>query len=205
MDSKDKTVKGLTGGIEGLFKKNKVDYLKGWGKFQSATEIAVDLNDGNTTQIKAKNTIIATGSEPASFPQGVLDIDEKFVVTSTGALALDNIPKRMVVIGGGVIGLEMGSVYNRLGSDVTVLQHTEVICPFLDREIANSFQKILKKQGMNILTNTGFKSGVNNKENGVTLTIEGPKGEEQIETDVVLLSIGRKAFTDGLQLEKAGL
>lgn len=205
MKSKDKAVGGLTSGIEFLFKKNKVDYIKGWGKFNSATEIGVDLNDGKTTAIKAKHTIIATGSEPSSFPPGMLDIDEKYVVSSTGGLALEKIPKKMIVIGGGVIGLELGSVYNRLGSEVTVLQHTEVVCPFLDREIANHFQKILVKQGLKIRTNTRFKSGVNNKENGVQCVIEGPKGEETITADVVLLSIGRKAYTSGLNLEKAGL
>ena len=121
MKSKDTAVVGLTGGIEFLLKKNKVDYVKGWGKFDSATDIAVDLNDGTKTIIKAKHTIIATGSEPTEFPAGVFDIDEKYVVTSTGALSLDKIPKRMIVIGGGVIGLEMGSVYNRLGTEVTVI------------------------------------------------------------------------------------
>jgi dihydrolipoamide dehydrogenase len=135
----------------------------------------------------------------------MLDVDEKYVVTSTGGLALEKIPKKMIVIGGGVIGLELGSVYNRLGSEVTVLQHTEVVCPFLDREVANHFQKILKKQGLKILTNTRFKSGVNNKENGIQCVVEGPKGEQNLEADVVLLSIGRKAYTSGLQLEKAGL
>jgi dihydrolipoamide dehydrogenase len=136
MKGKDDAVKGLTSGIEFLFKKNKVDYLKGWGKFDSATGIAVDLNDGKKTQIKAKHTIIATGSEPSSLPKGVLDIDERYVITSTGALSLPAIPKRMIVVGGGVIGLEMGSVYNRLGTEVTVLQTSDLICPFLDREIA---------------------------------------------------------------------
>lgn len=205
MKSKDKAVTGLTSGIEFLFKKNKVDYLKGWGKFDSPHDIAVDLNDGNSTTIKAKHTIIATGSEPASLPAGLLDIDEKYVVTSTGGLELEKIPKKMIVVGGGVIGLELGSVYNRLGTEVTVLQHTEVVCPFLDREVANHFQKILKKQGLKILTNTRLKSGVNNKEKGVNCIIETPKGEEKLDADVVLLSIGRKAFTGGLQLEKAGL
>jgi dihydrolipoamide dehydrogenase len=157
----------LTSGVEFLLKKNKVDYVKGWGKFNSPHEIAVDLNDGTKTTIKAKHTIIATGSEPASLPAGLLDIDEKYVVTSTGGLELETIPKKMIVVGGGVIGLELGSVYNRLGTEVTVLQHTEVICPFLDREVANAFQKILKKQGLKILTNTRLKSGVNNKEKGV--------------------------------------
>jgi len=205
MKSKDKAVTGLTSGIEFLFKKNNVDYIKGWGKFDSSTDISVDLNDGKTSNIKAKNTIIATGSEPSSFPPGMFDVDEKYVVTSTGALSLEKVPKRMIVIGGGVIGLEMGSVYNRLGTDVTVIQHTEVICPFLDREIANAFQKILKKQGLKFECNTRFLTGVNNKEKGVQCTVEGPKGKKDLEADVVLLSIGRRPYTGGLQLEKAGL
>jgi dihydrolipoamide dehydrogenase len=205
MKSKDNAVTGLTKGIEFLFKKNGVDYLKGWGKFESTNDIAVDLNDGKKTQIKAKHTIIATGSEPTTFAPGVLDVDEKYVVTSTGALSLSNIPKRMIVIGGGVIGLEMGSVYNRLGTEVTVLQHSDFVCPFLDTEIAKHFQKILQKQGLKIMTNTRFKSGVNNKEKGVQCVVETPKGEQTIEADVVLLSIGRRPYTGGLQLEKAGL
>jgi len=121
MKSKDKAVVGLTSGIEFLFKKNKVDYIKGWGKFNSANEIGVDLNDGKQTAIKAKHTIIATGSEPSSLPPGMLDIDEKYVITSTGALGLAKVPKKMIVIGAGVIGLEMGSVYARLGTEVTVI------------------------------------------------------------------------------------
>ena len=121
MKSKEKAVGGLTSGIEFLFKKNKVDYMKGWGKFTGPNSVGVDLNDGKTEEIKAKNIIIATGSEPSSLPAGMLDIDEKYVVTSTGALALDKVPKKMVVVGGGVIGLEMGSVYSRLGTEVTVI------------------------------------------------------------------------------------
>jgi len=139
MKSKEKAVKGLTSGIEFLFKKNNVDYIKGWGKFDSPTDINVDLIQGGNQKVKAKHTIIATGSDPVHFPKGTLDVDEKYVITSTGALALSEIPKKMVVVGGGVIGLEMGSVYARLGTEVHVLQHTDVICPFLDKEIANQF------------------------------------------------------------------
>lgn len=167
MGSKDKAVKGLTSGIEFLFKKNGVDYAKGWGKFSGANTISVDNNDGSKSEFTAKNTIIATGSEPTSLPAGMLDIDEQYVVTSTGALDLKNIPKTMIVVGGGVIGLEMGSVYNRLGTDVTVIQHTDRICPFLDIEVSKAFQKILKKQGMKFKMNSRLESGVNNKEAGV--------------------------------------
>jgi len=205
MKNKNNTVEGLTGGIEYLFKKNKVDYLKGWGKFNSTTEIGVDLNDGTATTINAAKTIIATGSEPASLPAGLLDIDERYVVTSTGALELPNIPKSMIVVGGGVIGLEMGSVYARLGTEVTVIQHTERICPFLDVEISKAFQKTLTKQGLKFKVNTRLASGINNKERGVDVVLNGPKGEENMSAEVVLLSIGRRPYTDGLNLEKAGL
>ena len=122
MKSKESAVTGLTGGIEYLFKKNKVDYMKGWGKFAGANEIDVDLNSGSTERISAKNVIIATGSEPNALPASTgLATDEEFVVSSTGALSLKSIPKRMCVVGGGVIGLEMGSVYQRLGTEVTVI------------------------------------------------------------------------------------
>lgn len=208
MKTKETAVTGLTGGIEFLFKKNKVDYVKGWGKFHDKNTVAVDLNGGGTEQIKAKNIIIATGSEPNSLPASTgLALDEKWVVSSTGALSLDHIPKRMVVVGGGVIGLEMGSVYQRLGTDVTVVQHTDRICPFLDVEIGKNFQMLLKKQGLKFLFNTKVKSGVNNKEKGVLINLEDAVtgAPSNIETDVALISIGRKAYTAGLQLDKAGL
>lgn len=205
MKSKNKAVKGLTTGIEFLFKKNKVDYMKGWGKFSGPKSVEIDMNDGTKEEITFKNVIIATGSEPSSLPAGMLDIDEEYVVTSTGALDLKEAPKKMIVVGGGVIGLEMGSVYSRLGTEVTVIQHTDRICPFLDNEISDNFMKILKKQGMKFALNSRLTGGVNNKEKGVTVDIEGPKGKETINADVVLLSIGRKPYTEGLQLEKAGL
>ena len=140
------SVKQLTGGIEFLLKKNKVDYISGWGKFKSNNEITVDLLQGGTDNFKAKNVIIATGSEPNELPSSTgLSFDEEYVVSSTGALSLKQIPKRMAVVGGGVIGLELGSVYQRLGSDVTVIQHTDRICPFLDAEVGKAFQNSLKK------------------------------------------------------------
>jgi dihydrolipoamide dehydrogenase len=145
MKNKSSAVTGLTGGIEYLFKKNKVDYVKGWGKFKDANTIVSDLIAGGTSELTAKNIILATGSEPSSLPAGMLDIDEKFVITSDGALNLTRIPKKMITIGGGVIGLEMSQVYQRLGAEVTVVQPTSHVCPFLDTEIAKSFQKILKK------------------------------------------------------------
>ncbi len=132
MKQKKKAVDGLTGGIEYLFKKNKVDYIKGWGKFSSTQDIDVDLNDGGKEQVKAKNVIIATGSEPSPLPGDVVPIDEKVVVSSTGALSLEKVPEELVVVGGGVIGLELGSVWNRLGAKVTVVEFMDRICPTMD-------------------------------------------------------------------------
>jgi len=205
MKSKQKAVVGLTGGIEYLFKKNKVDYLKGWGKFSGENSVAVDLNDGKTDEVSAKHIIIATGSEPAALPKGMLDIDEQYVVTSTGALDLKQVPGSMVVIGGGVIGLEMGSVYARLGTKVDVVEFADSICPTLDREVTTQFSKLLKKQGLNIMTGTKLVSGVNNKDKGVELVVENAKGQQKMKADVVLLCVGRRPFTDGLDLGKAGL
>ena len=199
---------GLTGGIEFLFKKNKVDYMKGWGKFHDQNTVAVDMIGGGSEHVKAKNIIIAIGSEPNALPAASgLSFDEKYVVSSTGALSLESIPKRMVVVGGGVIGLEMGSVYQRLGTEVTVVQHTDRSCPFLDVEVGKAFQQLLKKQGIKFLFNTKVKAGVNNKEKGVSISLEDSKtgAPSTIDTDVALISIGRHAFTDGLNLDKAGL
>lgn len=141
MASKDKAVGGLTQGVEYLMKKNNVDYVKGWGKFSGNDEITVDLNDGGSETFKSKNIVIATGSEPNELPESSgLAFDEEYVVSSTGALKLKQIPQKMAVIGGGVIGLELGSVYQRLGSEVTVIQHTDRICPFLDAEVGKAFQ-----------------------------------------------------------------
>ena len=208
MKSKETAVTGLTSGIEFLFKKNKVDYLKGWGKFADKHTVEIDVIGGGKDHIKAKNIIIATGSEPNELPASTgLQFDEKFVISSTGALALKDIPKRMVVVGGGVIGLEMGSVYQRLGTEVTVIQHTDRICPFLDQEVGKAFTNALKKQGLKFLFNTKVASGVNNKERGVVINLTDAQSgaPSKIETDVALISIGRRAFTGGLQLDKAGL
>ena len=207
MKGKEKSVTGLTGGIEYLFKKYGVDYVKGWGKFASTTDVEVDLNDGGKDEFKAKNIIIATGSEPNQLPPASgLSFDEEYVVSSTGALSLKEIPKKMVVIGGGVIGLELGSVYARLGSEVHVIQHTDRICPFLDVEIGKAFQQTLKKQGLKFHLNTKVLNGENNKENGVKVNLEDKSGNKStIDCNVCLVSIGRHAFTEGLQLEKTGI
>ena len=137
LKAKDTSVVGLTKGVEGLFKKNKVDYIKGSASFVSPTRIAIKLNDGGETEIEAKNVVIATGSEVAPFPGGSIEIDEKQIVSSTGALELKQVPRKMIVIGGGVIGLEMGSVWSRLGAEVTVVEFLGAIGGAgIDEEVA---------------------------------------------------------------------
>lgn len=207
LKSKQSAVTGLTGGIEYLLKKNKVDYVKGWGKFAGVNDIEVDLIAGGKQNISSKNIIIATGSEPNNLPASTgLSIDEEFVISSTGALSLAKIPKKMVVVGGGVIGLELGSVYALLGTEVHVIQFTDRICPFVDKEIGAAFTKSLKKIGIKFHMECSVENGVNNKEKGVVVNIKNKKGEiEAMDCDVALISIGRHANTEGLQLEKAGL
>jgi dihydrolipoamide dehydrogenase len=149
MNRKQKIVDGLTKGIEMLFKKNKVDYLKGYGKFQDQKTLVVEGNDGNKKTIRSKNFILATGSEPNNLPGGILPIDENRIISSTGALSLKEVPKKLIIVGGGVIGLELGSVYLRLGSQVDVVEFTDRILPNFDIEVSNYFFKLLKKHGMN--------------------------------------------------------
>lgn len=204
MSYKDKTVKSLTQGIEFLFKKNKVTYIKGWGSLKDASTVAVKLSDGGDQTVSAKNIIIATGSEPASIP-GV-EIDEDRVVSSTGALSLPKVPKHIVVIGAGAIGLEMGSVWQRLGSKVTVVEFLDRIVPGMDGEIAADFEKVLTKQGMEIRTATKV-TGVEAMKSKAKVTIEPVAGgdAEVVDCDYVLVAVGRKPFTDGLGLENAGI
>lgn len=206
MKQKEKAVTGLTSGIEYLFKKNKVDYLKGYGKFASPNEIEIDINGGGKEKIKAKNIIIATGSEPSPLPGNVIPIDEQYVVSSTGALALKSIPKKMVIIGGGVIGLEMGSVYSRLGTQVTVVEYMDRICPTMDIELTNMFKKSLEKQGIKFLMKTKVVGGKGGAE-GCKVEIEPAEGgsRQSLDCDIILVATGRRAFTGGLQLDKAGL
>lgn len=204
MSQKDKAVSNLTRGIEGLFKKNKVTYVKGYGKFISPSEISVDTIDGENTVVKGKNIIIATGSDVKSLPG--IAIDEKKIVSSTGALALTEIPKKLVVVGAGYIGLEMGSVWRRLGSEVTVVEFGPDIVPTMDSEIRKQFQRSLEKQGMKFVLKTKVVS-VDTSGDGVKLTLEPAAGGDQttFEADVVLVSAGRVPFTSGLDLEKIGV
>ncbi len=204
MDSKNKIVEGLTGGIEFLFKKNKVDWIKGAGRFTAGDTLHVDLNDGGTQEVKSKNFIIATGSDVASLPG--IEIDEDKIVSSTGALSLPEVPKRLVVIGGGVIGLELGSVWQRFGSEVTVVEFMDQVLAGMDMELRKNFGRILKKQGMKLNLSSKVTS-VEKTDKGVTVTFEPVKGGEAktIEADVVLVSVGRRPYTSGLGLEAIGV
>ena len=204
MSYKDKTVKSLTQGVEFLFKKNKVTYIKGWGSLTDANTVAIALNEGGDQTVSAKNIIIATGSEPASIPS--VEIDEDRVVSSTGALALPKVPKHIVVIGAGAIGLEMGSVWHRLGSKVTVVEFLDRIVPGMDGEIAADFKKVLIKQGMEIRTSTKV-TGVEVLKSKAKVTIEPVTGgdTEVLDCDYVLVAVGRKPFTERLGLENAGI
>jgi dihydrolipoamide dehydrogenase len=206
MSQKQEAVTGLTTGIEYLFKKNKVDYIKGWGRFEDKNTITVDMADGKTESITVKNTIIATGSEPSELPGGALKIDENRVLSSTGALKMKEVPKKMALIGGGVIGLEMGSVYSRLGSEVTVIEFMDRIMPTFDREISRSFTQMLKKRGFKFNFKTKVIGGTV-KEDGVTLNLETVDGKklDDADYDYVLVATGRRPFTKGLGLEKVGI
>ena len=204
MGRKDKVVKDLTTGIEFLFKKNKVDYIKGWGSIPAAGSVKVALDGGGEETLAAKNILIATGSESTPLP-GV-ETDEKQIVTSTGALALDKVPGKMVVIGAGVIGLEMGSVWSRLGAEVTVVEFLDRILPGMDGDIAKQTQRVLGKQGLKFKLGTKVTAAANGK-GGVTLTLEPAKGgeAEQLKSDVVLVAIGRRPYTEGLGLKELGV
>ena len=196
---KDDVIGQNTKGIEFLFKKNKVTWLKGWASIPDAGKVQV----GDETH-EAKHIVIASGSEPASLP-GV-EIDEKTVVTSTGALALEKLPKKMVVIGGGVIGLEMGSVYARLGTEVTVIEYLDRLIPGNDAEVAKTFQRILKKQGMDFILGAAVQ-GVTVKRGKASVAYQLRKDDSEhvLETDCVLVATGRKPFTEGLGLDKLGV
>ncbi|OOY06544.1 dihydrolipoyl dehydrogenase [Thioclava sp. F28-4] len=196
---KQEVIDGNTKGIEFLFKKNKIDWLKGWGSIPEAGKVKVGDDVHN-----AKSIVIATGSEPSSLPG--IEIDEKTVVTSTGALSLNKIPKSMVVIGAGVIGLEMGSVYARLGAEVTVVEYLDAITPGMDGEVAKNFQKILTKQGLKFVMGAAVQSvDVKNGKASVNYQLRKDESEASIEAETVLVATGRKPYTDGLGLEGVGV
>jgi len=203
MKNKDKAVTVLTKGVEFLFKKNKVTYFKGFGSFISDKRIKIKNVDGKETEIEGENLIIATGSEPSKMPN--IKFDEEQIVSSTGALSLKKVPKKMIVIGGGYIGLEMGSVWSRLGADVHVIEYLDHITPGMDKEISNEFMKILKKQDLKFHMNTRVEKITKKNENIEIETVD-KKGEKKSHVcDVALISIGRKAFTENLNLEKINL
>jgi dihydrolipoamide dehydrogenase len=202
MDHKTKSVEGLTKGIEFLFKKNKVTYLKGHGSFDDQNTISVKELSGSTKQIKAKNIVIATGSSVMSLPN--IEVDEEIIVSSTGALSLKKVPKKLIIIGGGVIGLEMGSVWLRLGSEVEVIEYMDHITPGMDREICDNFLKILKKQGMKFHLSSKVLD-VKKTSTGATVLVESNGQKLEMSSDIVLMSVGRKPNTEGLNLDSAGV
>jgi dihydrolipoamide dehydrogenase len=204
MAQKDESVTALTKGVDFLMKKNKVERLLGKGRIVGPGRVEVDGADGKTLALEARNIVIATGSEPSGLPG--LKVDGDRIVDSTGALAFSEVPKTLVVIGAGIIGLELGSVWRRLGAEVTVVEYLDRICPGMDGEVAKAFQRILAKQGVNFRLGskvTGAKAG----KSRVDLTVEPAAGgaAETLTADRVLLAVGRRPYTAGLGLETVGL
>jgi dihydrolipoamide dehydrogenase len=202
MGHKSKSVEGLTKGIEFLFKKNKVTYIKGHASFVDKNTLLVTDEKKNSQKINFKKVVIATGSTSVSIPG--IEIDEKTIVSSTGALVLEKVPKKLVVIGAGYIGLEMGSVWLRLGSEVHVVEFLDHITPGMDREVSDNFLKILKKQGMTFDLSTKVV-GIKKTKNGATVQVDKNGSRSEIECDIVLISVGRKPNTEGLNAEKIGI
>ena len=199
MKHKDDVIKANTQGIEFLFKKNKIDWLKGWGKIVDEETVQVDKKKYTT-----KNIIVATGSDVVSLPN--IEIDEKQIVSSEGALKLSKVPKSMVVIGGGVIGLEMASVWSRLGAKVTVVEFLDRLLPGMDKDCAKDMQKIMEKHGIDFKLSTKVTSAKSSKD-GVALEMEPAAGgkSEKMKVDTVLVAVGRKPYTEGLGLEEVGV
>ena len=203
MKNKDKAVDALTKGIEFLFKKNKVTYYKGIASLKSSNQISVASSKNKEIIIETENVIISTGSEPVSLPG--IKFDEKVIVSSTGALSLNTVPKKMVVIGGGYIGLEMGSVWSRLGSEVHVIEFLDHITPGMDKEISKEFMKILQKQGINFHLETKVESIKKNNKGVIILTSDKNKKKINFDCDVALISVGRKPNTKNLNLSSVGI
>ncbi|PQZ48844.1 dihydrolipoyl dehydrogenase [Ochrobactrum sp. MYb15] len=206
MAHKDATVKSNTSGVEFLFKKNKITPYIGTGKIVAKGKVSVTAEDGSVQEIEAKNIIIATGSDVAGIPGVKVDIDEKVILSSTGAIALDKVPGHLVVVGGGVIGLELGSVWARLGAKVTVVEYLDKVLGAMDGEVSKQFQRLLEKQG--IVFKLGAKvTGVEKTGKGAKVIFEPVKGgdAETIDADAVLISTGRRPYTDGLGLAEAGV
>ena len=203
MENKDKAVSSLTKGIEFLFKKNKVSYIKGKGKLISESEIEIQSEKGGIDRIISKSIILSTGSEPSSLPG--IGFDEDKIISSTGALSLKKVPQKMLIIGGGYIGLELGSVWSRLGSEVHVVELLDHITPGMDREISNEFLKILKKQGINFHLNTKVEKIIK-KRDGLVVEIKNKEKKiSKLDCDKILVSVGRKPYTKNLNLEEIGI
>jgi dihydrolipoamide dehydrogenase len=203
---KDAVVEANVGGVAFLFKKNKIDAFRGTGRIVSPGKVAVTAEDGKVEEIETKNIVIATGSDVAGIPGVDVAFDEKVIVSSTGALEFDKVPGHLVVVGGGVIGLEMGSVWARLGAKVTVVEYLDTILGGMDGEVAKQFHRMLAKQGMEF--RLGAKvTGVARTKKGATVTFEPVKGgdAETIQADAVLVATGRKPYTEGLGLAEAGV
>ncbi|MCP4522403.1 MAG: dihydrolipoyl dehydrogenase [Cytophagales bacterium] len=200
---KDGVVKQMNGGVEFLMKKNKIDVHTGLGSFVNKNTIKITDSEGNAKEITTAKTIIATGSKPMSIP--AIPLDKKRVITSTEALNLQEVPKHMIVIGGGVIGMELGSVYARLGAKITVVEYADSIIPTMDKVLGKELQKVLKKEGFEFNFKTGVTGVVNNGDE-VVVSAKNAKGEDvEFKGDYCLVSIGRKAYTEGLGLENVGI
>ena len=203
MKNKDKAVTVLTKGVEFLLKKNKVTYFKGHGSFKSKNEIVIKDNENKEKIINSDKIVLATGSVPVSLPG--IEFDEKIILSSTGALKIDQVPKKMVVVGGGYIGLEMGSVWSRLGTEVHVVEFLENITPGMDKEISQEFMKILKKQGIKFHMRNKVENIKKNNSGATVITSDKDGKKNNFDCDVVLISVGRKPNTEGLNLESVGV
>lgn len=206
MAHKEATIKSNVDGVEFLLKKNKIDTFRGLGSVVAAGKVAVTGDKGEVSEIETKNIVIATGSEVAGIPGVDVDIDEKIIVSSTGALELSEVPKTMIVVGGGVIGLELGSVWSRLGTEVTVVEYLNSILGLMDNDVSKQFQRMLAKQGIKFKLSAKV-TGVAASDGGAAVTFEPAKGgdAQTLEAAVVLIATGRKPFTDGLGLEALGV
>jgi len=208
MKAKDGSVKALTGGIAHLFKKNGVTHVTGHGKLEGPNKVTAAKADGTTDIINTKYTLLATGSDVTPFPGGGIQIDEETIVSSTGALSLSKVPERIVVIGGGVIGLELGSVWSRFGSKVTAVEFLGSIGGVgIDGEVSKNFQRSLQKQGMKFKLNTKVTGAEKQADGSYKVAIESAKGgkTDTIDADVILVCVGRRPYTDGLGLESVGI
>ncbi|MGB3415186.1 MAG: dihydrolipoyl dehydrogenase [Mesorhizobium sp.] len=206
MAHKDATVSANVSGVAFLFKKNKIDTFRGTGRIVAAGKVSVTGDDGKAQEVEGRNIVIATGSEVAGIPGVAVDIDEKVIVSSTGALTLAKVPERLIVVGGGVIGLELGSVWARLGAKVTVVEFLDTILGGMDGEVSKQFQRMLAKQGFEFKLGSKVTAVAKGKK-GASVTFEPVKGgdPETIDADVVLVATGRRAYADGLGLKEAGV